>query len=78
MKRHCEDCPEKTVEVCRYVFGRWWKEKSHGGEGCDAPMSEVARAWYRAGWRPGRGARVPLTVPLVQGDLEIEKGATTR
>lgn len=63
MKRRCEECPADVQAVCRHAFGKFWGVKSHGGEGCDYPLDDAAKAWYAAGWKPGT-AGVPITLPL--------------
>lgn len=62
--RNCNDCPERTVAVCRYVFGKYWVDKSLNGEGCDYPLDEVAEAWYARGWKLDTGKAVTLTPPV--------------
>lgn len=62
--RHCKDCHERTEAVCRYVFGKYWVDKSMNGEGCDYPLDEVAEAWYARGWKLDTGKAVTLTPPV--------------
>lgn len=50
--------------MCRHVFGKFWGDKSTNGEECDYPLDAVAEAWYAAGWKPGTGATVKLTLPI--------------
>ena len=64
MERKCGECPAEVQAVCRHVFGEFWGEKSRSGEGCDNPLDAVAKAWAAAGWKPGTGATVKLTLPL--------------
>ena len=64
MKRKCGECPADVQAVCRHAFGKFWGEKSRSGEGCDNPLDAVAKAWAAAGWKPGTGATVKLTLPL--------------
>ena len=64
MKRKCEACPAEVQAVCRHAFGKVWGVKSHGGEGCDYPLDDAAKAWYAAGWKPGTDATISLTLPL--------------
>lgn len=59
--RKCKDCPERTAAVCRYVFGKYWVDKSLNGEGCNYPFDEAADLWYARGWMPDTGKTVPLT-----------------
>ena len=54
VKRKCSECPEWTRTVCKHAFAERWNEKSHGGEGCDHPLDDVAEAWRKAGWTPPR------------------------
>ena len=63
MKRKCAECPAEVQAVCRHAFGKFWDEKSGGGEGCDYPLDSVAESWYAKGWRPG-SAGVSITLPL--------------
>lgn len=63
MKRKCAECPAEVQAVCRHAFGKFWNAKSGDGEGCDAPMDGVAKAWYAKGWTPG-AAGVPIALPL--------------
>lgn len=63
MKRKCAECPAETQAVCRHVWNKYWNAKSGNGEGCDAPMDDVAKAWYAKGWTPGT-AGVSITLPL--------------
>ena len=64
MKRRCEKCPPWTQTVCRHAFGKYWNDKSSGGEGCDHPLDGVAEAWRKAGWTPDKGKAVPITLPV--------------
>ena len=79
-KRKCNECPAKVQAVCRHAFGRYWNAKSGGGEGCDAPMDDVAKAWYAQGWKPG-AIGVSIDLPkmprrpvrrLRQGQFDLE------
>lgn len=51
--RHCRDCPDRTRTACVFAFGRGWRVKSRGGEGCAHPLDAVAESWRAAGWTPG-------------------------
>lgn len=62
--RNCKDCPERTAAVCRYVFGKYWVDKSLNGEGCNYPLDEVAEAWYARGWMLNTDKTVTLTPPV--------------
>lgn len=64
MKRKCGECPAEVQAVCKHAFGKFWGDKSMGGEGCDNPLDAVAEAWYARGWKPGTGATMSLTLPL--------------
>ena len=59
MTRMCAECPEWTRTVCKYAYDERWNEKSHGGEGCEYPLDDVAEAWKNAGWTPGEAGAVP-------------------
>lgn len=72
--RNCKDCPERTEAVCRYVFGKYWVDKSLNGEGCDYPLDEVAEAWYARGWKLDMGKVVTLTPPV----KKVAKPAPTK
>lgn len=37
-KRRCRDCPPASIGECRRRFDAWWRDKSHGGTGCDNPV----------------------------------------
>lgn len=52
VKRKCSKCPEWTRTVCKHAFAERWNEKSHGGDGCDHPLDDVAEAWRKNGWLP--------------------------
>jgi len=48
-KCRCEDCA--ALLACKYTFGRYWRDKSADGTGCNVPINterryldEVARA----------------------------------
>lgn len=76
--RQCKDCPERTVAVCRYVFGKYWVDKSLNGEGCNYPLDEVAEAWYARGWMPDTGKIVPITLSTKKTSKTApSKGART-
>lgn len=62
--RRCENCPEWTQTVCRHAFGAYWRGKSGDGTGCRYPLDEVAEAWRKAGWNPGKGKSIPITLPV--------------
>ena len=62
--RRCKDCPKWTQTVCRHAFGAYWCIKSEDGEGCAHPLDGVAEAWRKAGWTPGRGKAVPISLPV--------------
>ena len=32
----CENC--EVIEMCRKMFGKYWKDKSDGGKGCEHPV----------------------------------------
>jgi len=61
--RRCENCPEWTQTVCRHAFGAYWRDKSGDGTGCRYPLDEVAEAWRKAGWKPGKGESIPIVLP---------------
>lgn len=43
MKAHCATCG--CVAACKWTFRDFWRDKSHGGEGCECPMTPThARA----------------------------------
>ena len=65
--RHCKDCPEWTHTICCYVFGKFWRDKSHDGTGCAHPLDGVAESWRKAGWTPGEGMSVPIELPMTGG-----------
>lgn len=74
MTRNCGECPEWTRTVCRHAFGKFWADKSGGGEGCDHPLDGVAEAWRKAGWKPDaqRAAKTaPLSVPAGGGTITL-------
>lgn len=62
--RKCKDCPKGTQAVCHHAFGAYWCIKSEDGEGCAHPLDGVAEAWRKAGWTPGNGKSVPITLPV--------------
>lgn len=62
--RNCKGCPKRTAAVCRYVFGKFWVDKSLNGEGCNYPLAEVAEAWYARGWMLNTDKTVTLTPPV--------------
>ena len=62
--RKCKDCPTWTQTVCRHAFGVYWCVKSGDGEGCENPLDDVAEAWRKAGWKPGKSEAVPITLPV--------------
>ena len=64
VSRRCALCPAWTRTVCRHAFGRFWGDKSRGGEGCAFPLDGVAEAWRRAGWTPGDGVTGEISLPL--------------
>ena len=64
MTRQCAECPPLTQTVCRHAFGKYWIDKSGGGEGCDHPLDGVAEAWRSAGWTPDKGETKRITLPL--------------
>lgn len=64
VSRRCALCPAWTRTVCRHAFGRFWGDKSRGGEGCAFPLDGVAEAWRRAGWTPGDGVTREISLPL--------------
>lgn len=39
----CATCHAGRREYCEYAFGRYWSAKSHGGVGCDQPLTWVTR-----------------------------------
>ena len=62
MKRRCGECPPWTQTVCRHAFGKYWNDKSSGGEGCDHPLDDVAEEWRKAGWTPEAKARGDMVI----------------
>ena len=38
---YCAQCP--AVERCKQTFGRFWRDKSSGGTGCNVPLPQDAR-----------------------------------
>ena len=58
----CEICA--AIHHCKAAFGKFWPEKSNGGEGCDHPLDGVADAWREAGWTPDKGTTKTITLPL--------------
>ena len=62
--RRCKDCPTWTQTVCHHAFGVFWCVKSGDGEGCANPLDDVAEAWRKAGWKPGKGKSIPITLPV--------------
>ena len=38
-KARCENCG--GIAACRYTFGKYWYDKSHGGEGCCRPIGKL-------------------------------------
>lgn len=67
MERKCAECPADVQAVCRHAFGKFWGDKSHGGEGCGHPLDGVAEAWRRSGWTPDAPQprqNAPVSVPL--------------
>lgn len=66
--RRCENCPEWTQTVCRHAFGAYWCDKSGDGTGCRYPLDEVAEAWRKAGWKPGKGESIPIVLPAAAAD----------
>lgn len=38
MKRKCKDC--KAIRWCIHAFGKYYLEKSGGGEGCNHPLPD--------------------------------------
>ena len=78
MKRKCKACPTEVQAVCRYVFGRFWSDKSTNGEGCDHPLDDVAEAWYARGWKPDErqtGKNEPMSVPVAGGVITLSSPA---
>ena len=71
MKRKCEECPADVQAVCRYAFGKYWNDKSSGGEGCDYPLDGVAEAWRKAGWMPDKGAAKAIAVSKTQLKMPV-------
>ena len=63
--RRCKDCPTWTQIVCRHAFGVYRCIKSDDGEGCDCPLDGVAESWRKAGWQPGKGKSIPITLPVI-------------
>ena len=41
MKQLCKDC--KAADWCRHAFGKYYADKSHGGEGCEHPLPQDER-----------------------------------
>ena len=39
LKMRCADC--KSVEWCKYSFGKYWHDRSGGGEGCAHPLPQA-------------------------------------
>ena len=78
MTRKCKDCPAEVQAVCKYVFGRLWNDKSSGGEGCDCPLDDVAKAWAAKGWKPDErqtGKGEPVSVPVAGGVITLSRPA---
>ena len=38
----CENC--EVVEMCKRMFGKYWKDKSEGGKGCSHPPGKLPLA----------------------------------
>ncbi len=34
----CADCA--VTEWCKYAFGKFWRDKSNNGTGCDSPLPQ--------------------------------------
>lgn len=78
MERKCEACPAEVHAVCRHAFGKFWGVKSHGGEGCDYPLDDAAKAWYAAGWKPNAPQareNAPVRVPYAGGVITLSRPA---
>lgn len=78
MKRKCKACPAEVQAVCKYVFGRFWNDKSSGGKGCDSPLDDVAKAWAAKGWKPEEpqtGKNEPVSVPVAGGVVTLSRPA---
>lgn len=41
MNQKCSEC--KAEEWCRHTFGKYYCDKSHGGEGCNYPLPQDER-----------------------------------
>ena len=39
MKGNCKTCEGR--EACEWAFGKYWKDRSRNGEGCNAPWEET-------------------------------------
>lgn len=50
LKRLCRDCPAEVKLVCHAAFGKYWRDKSANGIGCNAPVDGMAKSWYASGW----------------------------
>lgn len=77
ISRYCKECPEWTHTVCCFVFGKFWLDKSHDGEGCVNPLDDVAESWRKAGWKPGDGVKA-LVKFSQNGKPSISRKPATR
>lgn len=41
--RRCDECPDAVVLECQRRFGKHWRAKSSGGEGCAHPIDAAER-----------------------------------
>ena len=48
--RRCTDCPPFVSAVCRRSFGKYWLDKSDGGDGCGNPVDALAEARKAEGY----------------------------
>lgn len=72
--RRCGDCPEWTRTACVFAFGRGWRVKSRGGEGCAHPLDAVAESWRAAGWTPGgRPSRRRVSPPPARTPAPVQQ-----
>ena len=42
--QRCETCA--AIADCKAAFGKYWIEKSHGGEGCSYPLGATKAPQY--------------------------------
>lgn len=42
--RRCETCA--AIADCKAAFGKFWIDKSHGGEGCNHPLRAAKAPQY--------------------------------